>query len=1363
MSLTITIASVSYPIHVSSFQTQKRLNQPSTCTFVVEDSTAALLYQKQRVSVTETTRGVLFSGFVDTLELLPIVGSTRSWAVTCLDKTYLANKWYYTRSEYLNRTAGDIVADVHANYLAQEGLLANYVQRHDYDSASFGAGTLTNTNANNGDIELALGGVPVTLVENTNALWNAGTLTKTVAVNNALTLTSSNVMKFTATAVADQNNTNLFSYRCIWQGAVTIADGDIFSYDVWNKSTNPDAMVGMELLFSDNTDFRDLHYKDENGYNSHPGTDITAKANDQWYSRQIVQVVGGTTIGKTINRVLVGFESDKSGSFTAYFRNAVLTTSTGTVKATFFNGSLTTNYQNSTTGYYGSAITVVKAYDSIGTRLSPAYSIANVGILKNTLLSWYETDAPASGSTNTPQVLIEATSDGGVTWATCTNHQPIPFLVASMMTAGKTLQLRQTLSVQSSSPELAPVLTNCNVTLLPTYAATKSDIYDTDNSVASFAGTLSNVEFASGALQLISRIRNYDVTPDFSSQPLYGYNPSISMDKGNITVRCDQSQNGIARLDWMGTWTDFTCEYDMIALDALSGDGGIVYNTSGWGTNENNTYAYMLTASASNVSFHKGSNGGANSDTSLANVNFAFIVGNWYHFTLVKSGSTHAAYIDGIQVLTMTDSTYSSLSGYIGLRHYAGGTNGRTSGYYNHVGVQANSLTGVYTSNSVSLASVGTVETSYITWDEVQNTNTIILVETQVDGATWQVCTNGGSIPNLPYNMSLVGVSLRHRITYTTYNANATPKISGMTLAVYGKYSASGTRVSPVLSINSVGRIGSSSVTWIENTPTGTTTFVDTSPDNVTWTQATNGQPVPGTLVSPLPSSDDYTTNTGANYSVTSLSGGSVGTYSVDTTNMELDISGGVNALYVWNTLSLNDGRIDTISRQSENSGLIARYQNVSNMYYVSLNDASSSTNPNTVTLYKVLAGVVSTLSSASIVFPRGTYHALTLTLLDSALVVLFDGVALITVTDTSFTAVSGKSGFYSNGHAATYTMLHLQPQEDNAAGRSYSTRVRFTSTNTQVTPQVLDLALCVRGLTLATGAVIPLTQYSYTRKIGDILLDVAKKSNLWTDIDDGGNLLLLDKKTRLAPFPLSTINGDILRATMPKLTFASPKYRNRQYVTGAFDTQIVTEQKLGNGVAQSWSLKYPVQSITTMTVNTQLQTVGIAGTDVGRNFYYTPGSVTVSQEITNAPLASDQTLSISYLAQIPYIAQNDNVAQQTLLASYDGSTGIVVECESLPGGTRAEADQLAAARTSQYALLTRSFSFSTLREGLGLGNMTYIFAPEFSIQDGQFLITDITASYSQKADLSLFVQSDITCVDGEIYANWADIFVNDV
>jgi hypothetical protein len=308
------------------------------------------------------------------------------------------------------------------------------------------------------------------------------------------------------------------------------------------------------------------------------------------------------------------------------------------------------------------------------------------------------------------------------------------------------------------------------------------------------------------------------------------------------------------------------------------------------------------------------------------------------------------------------------------------------------------------------------------------------------------------------------------------------------------------------------------------------------------------------------------------------------------------------------------------------------------------------------------------------------------------------------------------------------------------------------------------------------SGKFISSTNYQNTQKVSACLDDLATQSNCWWKIGNKGSELgkfyFLYRTSQNANWPLQT--SDVLDAPLPKLSQNNPKYRNRQYITGAAQSVVVPESKQGDGVTQSWALAYNVQSVVGVNVNGQVKSFGIQGQDTGKDFYFTQNGTTFSQDTQKVPLSTAETVNVTYVGLEPYTATYQDTNQQAMLQQLDGTTGIVEETEALPGyvsgnsvggDTKAAADALAQARVVQYGTIqstgqrARDWAFTTTRTGLEVGKMLNIYVPEMGINDGNFFIYSMKTHVKQQSDGSLFYLYDVQCTEGAVIGTWAKLF----
>jgi hypothetical protein len=1380
MALQLTAAGTPVSVAIESISYEKKVDDPATCTFDVPDTVGYALTQNQVVQVTDTvTSTTLYTGFIDSVADVAYPGNLgiKTRSVTCKDNRWRVEKRIWTGQEFPGWTAGDIAAKMHQAVLASEGIVAAYALRHDVDNATFGQGTLAGTVASGNTLTLASAGSDFTKTEAVTADFATGTLTNVVAANNALQLTSYKAIKYSGTAGANLDNNNLYALRKIWAGSYTLVSGDKILYDLWIDSRSPEIKIGLDFQFSDGTWMHDAgiytDFQDQEVIPLAPATDLSGWADDQWYSRTCI--VPPAQAGKVIVAIYLDIEGEKGGNYVGYFKNIRITNASNVVQRTIFATNATAmsaNVRASSNGYFNLSASVVTVYADTGTRISPSRSITGVGIVKGSVISWTELDAaqPTTGASTQypPQVLIEASYDDGATYQTCINHAPLPGLIIGMNTNARNIILRQTLAVGGPNPEMAPILDTCSFTVSSAAAATKTDFVDIRGTQALLnSGTLSNATSYSDGIKTTGQYRNWD-NLDISSQTLWGLsgagNPQQGAQTGYFFLRTDGGLDCRSQFNFAGQWANFIAEIDIHIVSSGSGNEyELVYRTTGW-NNNNNTYAYVAGLTASTVTLRRAANGGTPAFTTISNISLSLTVGNWYRLKVVANGSSHQVYVNDVLFINVTDATYTA-AGYLGVRFW-NGSGVRDSGHYDNFGVVGYEadLISVSSWTTPALALSGIVGDSRLNWNASILSSSGLVVESTLDnGITWATCTNGAQVPFLVNGFNAAGKSLKIRYSMTNQSVNLPIAILGHSVFVTGQYSASGTRISPALDISPAGTIGSSSMTWTASQPTGTGVAIAGSTDNITYTPiASSGSPIPGLVAQGNMMADDFDSNSAANYTATFWAGGTVPVFTIDTANSRMQVTSGTNGILIWTTFgTAQDVYTELISDQCDNAGLIFRYIDINNLYYVTYRDGSASTNPNTVAIRKRVASTDTQLVAPVALpgsFTRGTYHTLKVTMIGSVLTCYFDGIQAAQVSDTSL-AAAGYVGIRQNS-AVTSDWYSLRAQQlgASATGKNVYNKTTLTSTNPAVKPVVSELVMSVRGPDLMTGALLPSTQYAY-KKISDNIKDAASKSKYSWRVDENLKLIVRDRAYTPAPWPLYSfdpaLKGPI---SMPKLTRQSPLYCNRQYVTGAIDLQTFPEGKVGDGTTQSWGLSYPIDSISSITLDGNPQTFGVQGVDTGKAFYYQPGQNALSTDSTLFP-EQDAQIAVIYVGQVPYTSMRENTAQQAALALIDSTTGIVEASEDCGGLPAAAADAIAQARIDERAILSMDWEYTTERGGLAPGQLQTIFVPEYGIVDTDVLITDIKTNLWADSNGTLNYLHDVTTTSGPNLGSWERIF----
>jgi hypothetical protein len=1366
----ISVAGSAVQVLQGTWNVDDAINSISTCSFTVVDASGSASFTRgMQVSITDSVKGLIYTGFVSTAQRTRAASpNVLVFAqVAVVDNHYLAEKRTYQGPEYVNTYAGAIFADMCANVLASEGIVAQYASRRDVSVAEFNAGTLSNvagtTNYQDADLELSPAGTIVTSTD-------VGFIDNH---NNALKMTG----------YASQGYTNAYAYTKIWAGSQVVAASDVFTYDVWISSTSPAIVAGVDLTFSDGTNLRDNSIAglwDNQGLIPHPATDLSGYANDVWYTRQFT-IGQGSITGKTIVYATVAFESEMTGNYTAYFRNVYLKNGV-TTKVTFYDTSsgLNANIPISSLGYSSIVLAVTRVFQDQQSSYTLTKSINAVGIVGSSIITFpgggENLANPTASNTfiDAKATATVATSiDGGATYQAVTTGSAIPNLVAGMIATGRSVIYQVTLTL-GQSPEYIATCGNLTLTVNPSYISSKVDVVKTNTLTADFAaGTYSNAKSAGS-----SGVTLNGFTIPCTQQSQYSgtaWGGGIYQYKSQMAFNVTGSGDAKLQLTGLGNWQDQICEYDVQVINT-SLSAGHVYRTTFWST-ANNTYAYSVQLTTTQLLLGRGTNSAGAVFTSIASVTVSLTANTYHHIKTVVVGSNHKIYLDDVLLINATDATFAATGG-VGFRIFnnAAGINYQT--YFKNFGICA-ALSGTWTSPALSIAAATTYGTSLVEWDTTQTPNVAsISVQSSIDsGSTFQAVTQAGAISGLTAGMALSGKTVILQVTLSTSTASYLPIMNGITEIIQSQYSSSGSRISPTVSLANIVRLGSSLIAWNANLPTGCTLGVDTSVDGGAWTDVTAspGGTIPGLTVQPSPSVDGYATNSIANYASTAQAGGTNATWTVDTANSRISGVGGTNGLLLWSLGSFQDGSVQANITQAEFGGLVARYFNITNFYYVYVRDASAASGANTIVLLKVVSATITTLATASINFVRGTPHVLLLSTVGTTISASFDGVTLVSVTDSGLSA-SGSCGYYNSSGTMYSYDLYSQPLGQIATTHYVQNRLRLASTNPLYTPQITSIMIAAFGNTIAPGALIPQTAYKngYTNNnFDDLIKQSATGTGIqyWWYIDKNKIPYFQPQNGMPAPWIASDLStfasssnpGDFLEAGI-SITSQSDLYRNRQIIVNVLAPATISELRGGNNAARSWTFGYAWAGPPVILVNGLTATVGLKGIDTGKQFYYSIGDATITED-ASGPLY-DPTFILSFSGPAQYLtqAQYDSVSAQTTLAALEGGTsGIVENVEDGTGLTYAAGLALAQARVTQYSVLGLTLSATTLRTGLAPGQLLTVFLSPFQAVDLQFLIRGIKTATTvdpTNAALQLFWYT-IDAVSGPDLGDWTKLYLH--
>lgn len=1385
--LTVKINDAPVKVLVASANVDDTIDQRATAQFTVVDESGMNHVQPGLpVVITDTFAitplnpdGLVFSGYVDNVDEsnLPPNPTIKS-TCQCAGQHYLADKRYYNGPEFTSVYAGDIATEFISSVLSQEGVTASFARDHTSTVAEWSAGTLSTTVAstdNNGSLELAPAGDPVRVTFTTSNVSAEGgaQIAQNTIVNNSMS-----AIQYIASCTMP--GTNAYMYTKIWGGSYAIQAGDKFNYDIWISKASPKIMAAIDFICSDGTTFRDtalidagMH--DQQSMSPHPGTDLTGLADNQWYHRNFPIGYSPALIGKTIVSISVAFEGDTTGTYTAYFRRIYINNrNTGNNTLIIFTDTSTvlpTIPQNiGVNGYTDMQCKVVTAYDSFGYVLTGIVDMSPVGIYQNSLIHW-DTTLPDGCVLEVAATTTQDASGNAAVFFDCTNNAALPGLIVGQSLSDLGMYCYFFLYNKSNDPIYSPIWRSCTVQITPAYQTAKNDYrYKAKVTGEYDKGILHNLIDSNNLLQ----ISGFQAKFDFStpSATLYGSaTPAVGLANRTLALSTGASSDVRYRIDAAGnTWNDGVVEVDLKVDTGVQ--LGVVYRTtdSAW-SNTNNSYGYVAGVSLTQLFLGYGSNSSSGSIyAQLSSVTLNLTAGNWHHLKVVFSGTSHQVFLDDVPYISYTDATYTN-AGYVALRSFNAATTGSITGYFRNFGV-AVALSGTWISPTLNISSVGVVGAAFVRSQIAGDVSqTAISLEISYDGgSTWKTCPSAVPSPqnNNVYDCEAVpGLSpgtsttpltqVQLRVTLAISSAGAHLEAQGVVLYILSSYQAIGQRFSHPLSLSTVGRIGSASVSWNGHAPTGTTIEVETLVSGGNWTPvgtgASGGAAIPGLNGQSQPIIDLFQEDSSDTYTNTYAPAGSAAHWTYE--DSRLVVTGGQSALYLYEEQRINDGYVLMDTDMSDGGGLVLHYTN-DHFYYLQVNDNHTSVNSNTITLYKYTSSSTQ-LASASIQFARGVPHRFLLRYVQGAIIASMDGEEVIRYSDTN-PIPSGMVGLWSAGHSSTFYQLFIQPFGDAVGDQTLSTRVTLMTTDPTVSPYLLDMTLSVRSPNIMDGALMPSTKYSIlngSNTIAKSLDDLGKQSDAVWWIGSDRQFYFQVRNAQPAPW-IATWEDILISGN--KISNVQDGYRNDEWITGGFDHITFSETKIGDGKSTTWNVGYPIHSIQNMSLNGYTASFGVKGS-TGKQFYYEANSTSITADKSISLLTDLDELHITYTGQVPITVNIRRESEVDARSKLDGTSGIVSLIEDGTGLDKYACIQLANGHLDQYARVGKTIEFTTLRPGLAPAMILPVFLPAYGLKSAVFLITDMSTTWrpvqDENGDLLHLPFFTVKGTQGAVIGDW--------
>lgn len=281
---------------------------------------------------------------------------------------------------------------------------------------------------------------------------------------------------------------------------------------------------------------------------------------------------------------------------------------------------------------------------------------------------------------------------------------------------------------------------------------------------------------------------------------------------------------------------------------------------------------------------------------------------------------------------------------------------------------------------------------------------------------------------------------------------------------------------------------------------------------------------------------------------------------------------------------------------------------------------------------------------------------------------------------------------------------------------------------------------LAVEGVTLgpiANGVWVPEYVVNY-EPVSSQLDKLAAMSGYWWQIDEQRQLWFQPYGAQPGPY---TIDGSTVDQNQGiTVTVGNKDYRNRQFgVGGRNHTNVLTENFIGDGKRRTWTLRYPVSSLSGhdpksgltkgIYLNGVLQT-NVANKSEGTNteWGYAVSDAVIAQWDSYTVLTSSDNLQVIYEGEYPVVALAQNKAQiaSQRVKENIGTGYVEARYANLKIHTLEAMFAVAQAQLGYYGQTMTKLEFSTRTPGLAQGQTVTVNLPDYTLNNDAMLIESV-------------------------------------
>lgn len=317
-----------------------------------------------------------------------------------------------------------------------------------------------------------------------------------------------------------------------------------------------------------------------------------------------------------------------------------------------------------------------------------------------------------------------------------------------------------------------------------------------------------------------------------------------------------------------------------------------------------------------------------------------------------------------------------------------------------------------------------------------------------------------------------------------------------------------------------------------------------------------------------------------------------------------------------------------------------------------------------------------------------------------------------------------------------------------------------YTLTSDVVTAIITDY-LAAHGISAGTiegGSSISEITFN-GQSASEALNDLAKRDGFIWWIDEDKALQYMAQTSYTAPWHVTAAEGNYitLGGSGSLDNYANTIYQ-RGPETGISDLR--TESQVGDGVRFEFKLTYRAYSNVSVKVNNVAKTLGIKGTDSGKDFYWSQGDDIIYQDEGGAVLTAGDTLAVTYRGQVSLFVKIEDKVEIATRAAAESTSGIYEALFEDSSAIYLDLNVSAAETHLRQMPFDRAdLTYQTDKGGLRAGMLQHLVHTNRGVDD-DFLIISISAdemldytSDSNKYNL----RYTISCVNGERADDWLE------